>query len=105
MFGLSKNTIDKINSIFDTIQEIDKVVIYGSRAKGNFTEDSDIDLSLKGNQLTDQIVSIIKSKLEELNLPYLFDISIYNTLISKELKEHIDRKGKLFYNTYTDLKN
>ena len=48
-FGLTDETITKINTVFVKYSEIEEVVLYGSRAKGNYREGSDIDLTLKGD--------------------------------------------------------
>jgi uncharacterized protein len=96
-FGLTDETINKINSIFNKYPEIEQVIIYGSRSKGNYREGSDIDITLKGKKLTDNIKSQIIEDIDELNTPYLFDISIYDELNSDSLKEHVNRIGKLFY--------
>jgi uncharacterized protein len=54
-FGLTENTIEKFNSVFEKYPEIEEVVVYGSRAKGNYREGSDIDITLKGKKLTEKI--------------------------------------------------
>jgi predicted nucleotidyltransferase len=51
-FGLKQEDIDKINDVFASYEGIDSVVIYGSRAKGNFKVGSDIDLTIIDNSLT-----------------------------------------------------
>ena len=43
-FGLKEKTITDIQSVFATVPEIEKAIIYGSRAKGNFKNGSDIDI-------------------------------------------------------------
>lgn len=96
-FGLTNETVGKINSVFVNFPELEKVMVYGSRAKGNFREGSDIDLSLVGNNLTEKILAKIISDIEDLNLPYLFDISIFHMLNSPDLVDHIIRVGKVFY--------
>ena len=45
-FGLSDATIEKIRSVFARYPQVEKAVLYGSRAKGTFRNGSDIDLSL-----------------------------------------------------------
>ena len=95
-FGLNQETIDKINSVFEKHPEIEKVIIYGSRAKGNYKSGSDIDFTLIGNDLND-LAGILDSEIDDLNTPYLFDISIFGKLNSPSLKEHINRVGKVFY--------
>jgi predicted nucleotidyltransferase len=96
-FGLDQKTIDKINSVFEKHSEIEKVIIYGSRAKGNYRTGSDIDLTLIGNDLKYDLIGKVNSEIDDLNTPYLFDISIFQMLNTPSLEEHINRVGKLFY--------
>lgn len=96
-FGLNEATITKISSVFAKYPEVEEVIIYGSRAKGNFREGSDIDITLKGQELNDSVLSKIFWEIDELNTPYLFDISIYDQLNSPDLAEHINRVGQVFY--------
>lgn len=96
-FGLSDETINKISSVFNKYQAIEEAIIYGSRAKGDFREGSDIDLTLKGEKITSEILLSIKNDMDEINTPYLFDISIYQLITSNDLKEHINRAGIIFY--------
>lgn len=96
-FGLKEETIQKINAVFARYPEIDAVVIYGSRAKGNFREGSDIDITLKGTAVTERIRSQGWLDIDDLNTPYLFDISVYHQLKSESLLEHINRASKILY--------
>jgi predicted nucleotidyltransferase len=96
-FGLDQETIDKINSVFAKYPEIEEVVIYGSRAKGNYREGSDIDITLKGKEVNDRTRADVWLDIDDLNTPYLFDISVFHTLESDSLLEHINRVGKIFY--------
>ena len=96
-FGLKETVIDKINSVFENYSEIEKVVIYGSRAKGNFRPGSDIDITLIGKNLEYSILSKINISIDDLNTPYLFDISIFEKLNAPDLEEHINRVGQIFY--------
>jgi len=96
MFGIHPDTINILNSIFKSYHVIDEVIIYGSRAKGNYREGSDIDITLKGKVSTDDL-SKIYSEIDDSLTPYLFDISVYNKLNSESLKDHIDRVGKILY--------
>ncbi len=96
-FGLKGDTINNINSVFTKFPEIEEVILYGSRAKGNYREGSDIDITLKGELLTDDIRSKVSLDIDNLNTPYLFDISVFHLLESDSLIEHINRVGKQFY--------
>ncbi len=96
-FGLKEATVEAINRVLAEFSEIKEAVLYGSRAKGNYKVGSDIDLTLKGEKLTMEQVWILNGKIDDLLLPYLFDISIYTQINSADLIEHIDRVGKTFY--------
>ncbi len=96
-FGLKDETINKINSIFIKYPEVEKAVLYGSRAKGNYKNGSDIDLTLFGVNLDLSIIYRIEEEIDDLLLPYTFDISIYHQISNENLIEHIDRVGVVFY--------
>jgi predicted nucleotidyltransferase len=95
--GLNNLDIKKIQSVFHLHPEIEKAILFGSRAKGNYKAASNIDLSLVGTTLTLSIQQEIENELDDLLLPYKFDISIYHTISSTELLDHINRMGKLFF--------
>jgi len=96
-FGLSDSTIAKIQHTFEKYPQVDKVIVYGSRAKGNFRPGSDFDLTLFGKELDQQKCSEIAESLDDLLLPYMIDLSIFDQLQHPDLKSHIERVGKVFY--------
>ena len=95
-FGLSQKTISSIQSVLQKHENIQKAVIYGSRAKGNYREGSDIDLTLYG-YISFKNFSTILDEIDDLLLPYTIDLSVYENLKNVKLKEHIDRVGQVFY--------
>ncbi len=96
-FGLNKVTIDKINNVLQKYSQVDKVIIYGSRAKGNFKTGSDIDLVSYGEDLDLTTLNKIENDLDDLFLPYSIDISLFKYIDNEKLLEHIKRLGKIFY--------
>ena len=96
-YGLSDTTIEQICDVLARHPSVEKAVLYGSRAKGTFKPGSDIDLSLHGATLTLDELGDIDSELDDLMLPYTFDLLIFDTLDHIKLREHIDRVGKIFY--------
>ena len=98
MFGLSLDNIINIKGCFGKIPEIEKVILYGSRAKGNYKNGSDIDMTLLGKNLTlENSVYPLMDLLDDLYLPYKFDISIFSQLDNTNFIKHILRVGKSFY--------
>lgn len=97
-FGLKESDMYYILNIIENFKEIEKAVIFGSRAKGNYKPGSDVDIAIYGENITFDTISALHSLLEEQGpLPYLFDIVDYTHLNHKELREHIDRIGKLIF--------
>ena len=96
-FGLPQATIEKICGVLAHYPQVTKAVIYGSRAKGNYKNGSDIDLTLYGNELTHKISLAILVELDDLLLPYTIDLSIYAMLDHADLREHIEQVGMVFY--------
>lgn len=99
-YGLSEQTIQKICGVFADHPAIDKAVLYGSRAKGNFKKGSDIDLSLHGAGLSLSELGSISLELDDLLLPYMIDILIFDQLKHAGLREHIERVGVVFYRRF-----
>lgn len=101
-YGLSQKTIDLINDVFALYPTITDAILYGSRAKGNYRNGSDIDLTLLGH-LTHQELNHIEVQLDDLLLPYTIDLSLFNEIDNPELIEHIRRVGKIFYHSINKL--
>ncbi len=97
LFGLKRSILNKLCSIFQKHEAIESVIIYGSRAKGNYRAGSDIDLTIKGKVLPFLELMQIEDQIDNLYLPYMVDLSQYESLTNKELIEHIDRIGVKIY--------
>jgi predicted nucleotidyltransferase len=95
--GLSGDTVAQIHDVLARFPEVDRAVLYGSRAKGNYKPGSDIDLTLLGSGVTSKILGQIRNELDDGLLPYTFDISIFSQLEQADLLEHIRRVGVVFY--------
>lgn len=97
-FGLLPTTLEKLNTVFAQHGAIDSVLIYGSRAKGNFRAGSDIDLTIKGDEIPFAEFMQIEDQIDDLLLPYTVDLSQYYQLENTDLVAHIDRVGVAIYN-------
>jgi uncharacterized protein len=92
--GLKKDDLSDILKVINKYKEVKSAVIFGSRAKGNYKNGSDVDIALKGEDLTFSIVQNIRAELnEETIMPYKFDVIFYNKIVNNELISHIDRVG------------
>lgn len=97
-FGLSSFTIQQIRGVLHNYPQVEKATLYGSRAKGNYRNGSDIDLTLHGGSgLTLKVIYKILNDLDDLLLPYTIDLSIFDDIDNPDLIEHIERVGIPFY--------
>ena len=96
-FGLTPLTVEKICGVFAHHPQVEKAALYGSRAKGNYKNGSDIDLTLIGNGLTRRDLLSIVGELDDLLLPYTIDLSLFSDLSHADLIDHIKRVGVVFY--------
>jgi predicted nucleotidyltransferase len=85
-----------LRAVFILHPKIREVILFGSRAKGSARPESDIDLALVG-AIDELEAEAVADELEELPLPYGFDVKAYDRIKSPALKEHIARVGKSIY--------
>jgi predicted nucleotidyltransferase len=96
-YGLKEKQINDIKNLLAAFTQIEEAVIYGSRAKGNYKPASDIDMVFKGKNLSTPILNQIANSLDDLLLPYTFDLAIYHHIKDPDVLDHIERVGKVFY--------
>lgn len=97
MYGLSEQSYKELIEILASIPEIEEARIFGSRARGDYWNTSDIDLSLKGNRLNRHILPILNDRLYESNIPYFCDTHIYADIKNPQFRANVDRDGKVIY--------
>jgi uncharacterized protein len=95
-FGLTQQQIQAITQCFRKYSSIQQVIIYGSRAKGNFKNGSDIDLTIVGDLCFNDLLAL-EVELDDLLLPQKIDLSLYSQISNLALLEHIQRVGKIFF--------
>jgi len=96
-FGLPDKTIAVIRRILADHPSVKTAILYGSRAKGNYKNGSDIDLTLIGDALDNHLLGKIAGQLDEAPIPYQIDLSLLDRIDNQNLLEHIQRVGVVFY--------
>lgn len=99
-FGLSAATLDKIRRVLAQHPTVQRAVVYGSRAKGNYRPGSDIDLTLHaapGEHIGHRELANILDEIDDLLLPYMVDLSVFDQLDNPALRDHITRVGQVLY--------
>ena len=85
-----------VRSIFRRHPEVTSATLFGSRAKGTHSDRSDVDLVVTG-EVEPLRAEAIASELDELPLPYRFEVQPLAHIHYRPLLEHIKRVGILIY--------
>jgi len=96
-FGIDDKNLHFIRSIFKDFHVINKVLVYGSRAKGNYSEQSDIDLVIADTNIDRKTIGKILLTINNSDFPYTVDLQNMDAIKNPQLQEHIQRVGKEFY--------
>lgn len=96
-YGLKDDELNALEDMFASNRRIERVILYGSRAKGNYKPFSDVDITLVGPDLSRNDISTLYAAIDESLLPYKFDISLFSSLKNEDLIEHIARRGIVIY--------
>ena len=96
-FGLSDTVIKELQDVFRRHANIKRVLIFGSRSKGNYRSGSDIDLAIVGNDIDYNQLLDIHCEIDDLELLYSVDLIDYKKKVGTPIGDHIDRVGQVFY--------
>lgn len=98
VFGLSDDIVAQLRAVFDAQPHIDRVDIFGSRARGDYKPSSDIDLAVYGTaDFTFRDYTGLMAKLDNLPIVFKMDVVDMGTLDKKDLRDCIARDGKIFW--------
>lgn len=96
-FGLPDMAWIDIEHVVKTTPHVEEALIYGSRAMGTHKDNSDVDIAVKGADVSFEDLLHMHGRLEALNIIYTCDVTHYDTLKNESLKHHIDTHGKAFF--------
>ena len=91
-WGISEAVIREITEIAKRNQ-IQEIILFGSRARGDYNRTSDIDLAVTGGNISGFAVSIE----EETSTLLEYDIVDLDKPVSEELLKSIREEGKILY--------
>lgn len=97
MYGLTSEELNSVINMFLQCQHVERVLLFGSRAKGCYKPFSDVDLCIEGEDVTNDDIVSLKWQIDDLLLPYRFDLLVRQDVNNEELLNHIDRVGKVIY--------
>ena len=90
--GIKANIIQEI-CVLAQKYHIEKVILFGSRARGDYKRVSDIDLAVQGGDILHFALDVE----EETSTPLKYDVVNLDKNVQTELREIIEREGKILY--------
>lgn len=94
-YGIEEDIFNNILDTFKSIEEIERVILFGSRAKNTYKTTSDIDLAVKFKKLDKKLLLI--RKLDEIKCILKFDVLNLDNISNEKLLENIKKEGKVIY--------
>jgi len=95
--GLTEKTMVRIHEILSRYPAVNRAVLFGSRAKGNFKPGSDIDLAIIGSLIEWNTLICIRMAFDDSELPYQFSLIVLNEHTDPDVAAHIKRVGIPLY--------
>ena len=95
-YGIRDNLFNELLNLFKK-ENIDKVILFGSIARNDYKNNSDIDLAIIFDSDDNDNYIKLLTKLEELNTLFKFDVIDYNKITNATLKQEIDKDGITIY--------
>jgi len=104
--GIASYDLEQIKNVFAANSSVREVILFGSRAMGNYKAGSDIDLAIVSldDRLKFDDMLDLGIQLEQLGFLYRFDLQYFNQIKNQDMKDHIDRVGMLIYRRDVDKK-
>ena len=96
-YGLTEKQLHVILGVLASVPEIECALLFGSRALGRHKKASDIDIAIKGPQITGKITAQVSSMMEDTYLPFFVDIVHYDSISDDDLRKNIDQDGIVIY--------
>ena len=97
MFGLKDSIIIKMKNVLSKYDEIEKALIFGSRARGNYKKTSDIDIAIFSDNITSTRLNLLRNDFDELDIIYTVDVVDFYKISKEELKNNIINDGIVIF--------
>lgn len=101
--GIPSNLLNEIIRIISKYKNVERAVIFGSRARGNFKKVSDIDICIFGDDMTHKEMNLMEFEIKEIDTPLDFDVINFKSISKDELKKNILNDGVEIYVREKDI--
>ncbi|MDR5640059.1 MULTISPECIES: type VII toxin-antitoxin system MntA family adenylyltransferase antitoxin [unclassified Thermosynechococcus] len=94
---MQEQTLEIILAVIRRYPTVRKVVLFGSRARGDAQRGSDIDLAIAAPDMDFDEYLRLRRELAELNIPYMVDLLKLEYISDQALQENIRNEGQILY--------
>lgn len=102
-YGLTQQEFESILNVFRQHPEVEKAVLFGSRAMQNFRPGSDVDIAIYSDQMSFNDFLSLKNNIDDLEILQKIDLVKFESIDSADLKDHILRVGVCIYNRKSEF--
>jgi predicted nucleotidyltransferase len=92
-YGVSGAIWQQVLDVCARFSEVERVILYGSRARGDDSTGSDIDLAIDAPGMSSQIFALLWNELDDLPIIFPMDVVHVQGLKNKQLLQAIQREG------------
>lgn len=96
-YGVGEKTWSMLHSTCTKFPQVEQAILYGSRARGDFHEGSDIDIAIDSPKMTSSEFAKIWNAIDDLPIIYTLDIIHLQSTTNPSLLSAINRDGKIIY--------
>jgi predicted nucleotidyltransferase len=96
-YGLSERALNSLRNYFAGVPEVEQVILYGSRARGDHHKGSDIDFMLIGSGITPRLLSKMDMEIDDLLLPWFIQITDRKEVRDASFLEVVEKEGVVFW--------
>ncbi|GMB09190.1 hypothetical protein EDD69_1231 [Thermolongibacillus altinsuensis] len=95
--GISKRWIGELQTYCSTNDKIEKVVLFGSRARGDYQKTSDIDLVIWTKNASHSEQNLMEHAIQQMPTPFKIDVLFFDRLTKEKLISNILKEGIVIY--------
>lgn len=92
-FGIAQRHLDDLRRVFARHDTIDRVLVFGSRARGTARPGSDIDLAVVAPRMSDAEFTALWNEVDALPILFPIDLLHWDRITRPALKDNIVRDG------------
>ena len=101
--GLNDEHREALIDVLSANTNVERIVLFGSRATETYSVTSDIDVALFGDELSQNDVGLLRAMVDDLPYPHKVDLLAYKSIRNDKLRNEIDDHGVVWFKRLAPL--